>query len=152
MKPLHIRKSNLADMPAIIALYQQPDMDNGNAVTADKAEALFHKIASYPDYQFYVATLATETEDKIVGVFGLLIMDNFGHCGTPSAIVEGVCVEENYQGKGIGKAMMKAAQEKAKAAGCYKLALTSNIKREQAHRFYRSLGFEQHGISFQIDL
>ena len=33
-------------------------------------------------------------------------------------------------------------------AGCYKLALSSNLKRADAHRFYDSLGFERHGFSF----
>ena len=37
------------------------------------------------------------------------------------------------------------------AAGCYKMALSSNLKREAAHRFYDSLGFGRHGYSFLIE-
>ena len=40
----------------------------------------------------------------------------------------------------------------AAARGCYKLTLSSNIARANAHEFYRSLGFEQHGLSFRMSL
>jgi GNAT superfamily N-acetyltransferase len=52
------------------------------------------------------------------------------------------------QGQSIGRAMMEHAREACRQAGCYKLALSSNLRREDAHRFYDSLGFERHGFSF----
>ena len=82
----------------------------------------------------------------------LLVMDNLAHMGTPSAVVEDVCVDEQLQGQGIGKAMMHFALAFARKRGCYKLALSSNASRERAHAFYRSLGFEQHGLSFHVQL
>ena len=30
--------------------------------------------------------------------------------------------------------------------------LSSNLKRERAHRFYEKLGFTQHGVSFEVGL
>ena len=36
--------------------------------------------------------------------------------------------------------------------GCYKMMLSSNLRRTGAHAFYESLGFEKHGYSFRIDL
>jgi len=48
--------------------------------------------------------------------------------------------------------MMEHARLLGERAGCYKLMLSSNLRREAAHRFYASLGFEKHGYSFQIDL
>ena len=50
--------------------------------------------------------------------------------------------------QGVGKAMMEHAREQCRLAGCYKLALSSNLRREAAHRFYEALGFERHGYSF----
>ncbi len=105
-------------------------------------------MATYPNYKVYVA----ETESTIIGTFALLIMDNLAHLGTPSAVVEDVVVADNYQGKGIGKAMMIFAMEKCKETGCYKLVLSSNLKRTEAHAFYESLAFEKHGFSFRADL
>jgi hypothetical protein len=43
---------------------------------------------------------------------------------------------------------MKYSKEK----GCYKMTLSSNLKRESAHAFYDSLGFKKHGFSFLVEL
>jgi GNAT superfamily N-acetyltransferase len=63
-----------------------------------------------------------------------------------------VAVDAGFRGRGIGRQMMQAAMDRAAAAGCYKLALSSNMKREEAHRFYRNLDFQQHGVSFSVPL
>ena len=78
-------------------------------------------------------------------------MDNLAHKGTPSGIVEDVAVKNEPHGQGIGKKMMQFAMQKCKEAGCYKLVLSSNQKRIEAHEFYESLGFERHGFSFRVD-
>ena len=64
--------------------------------------------------------------------------------------VEDVAVLPDRQGQGIGKAMMAFALERCREAGCYKMALSSNLKRGPAHAFYDALGFERHGYSFVI--
>lgn len=48
--------------------------------------------------------------------------------------------------------MMKYAIEYCKKYGCYKVSLSSNLKREKAHHFYESLGFRIHGYSFLLEL
>jgi GNAT superfamily N-acetyltransferase len=85
-----------------------------------------------------------------VGTFALLVMHNLGHLGAPSAIVEDVAVAPALQGNGIGKTMIQCALGLSRAKGCYKLMLSSNAKREHAHAFYESLGFERHGFSFRV--
>jgi len=145
---IKIRKAVENDLTEIISLYAQPKMDNGNVLSIDKAKVLFKKIKSYPCYNIFVATI----ENKIVGTFALLIMDNLAHTGTPSAVIEDVAVDPKYQRRGVGKFMMNFVINQCKEAGCYKLALSSNIKRINTHKFYDSLGFKQHGISFVVDL
>ena len=88
----------------------------------------------------------------MVGTFALLIMDNLGHQGAPSAIIEDVAVDPALHGQGIGTAMMQYAIRLASENGCYKAVLSSNLKRERAHAFYDSLGFERHGYSFRVDI
>jgi GNAT superfamily N-acetyltransferase len=149
------KQASDGDIPDILRLYAQPDMDNGKTISEDDAKELLLKLKQYPSYHFYIACQSNVDSDKdyqIVGVFGLLIMENIGHQGKPSGIVEGVCVAPHLQGQGIGKQMMMEAKSLCEAAGCYKIALTSNIKRKSAHGFYKSLGFIQHGISFQLVL
>jgi GNAT superfamily N-acetyltransferase len=100
----------------------------------------------YPDYRVYVA----ELDDRIVGTYALLVMDNLAHRGARSGIVEDVGVVPDVQGQGIGTQMMRHALEMCARAGCYKLVLSSNLNRTAAHAFYEALGFERHGYSFVV--
>jgi len=143
---LSIREATEADLPGVLALYAQPDIDHGDVLAPDDAREIFARFRLYPDYRLYVVTDGNE----IVGSFALLIMDNLGHLGAPSGLVEDVVVQPNRQGQGIGKQMMAFAIERCSERGCYKLALSSNLKRRRAHEFYESLGFEKHGYSFRI--
>jgi GNAT superfamily N-acetyltransferase len=143
---LTIREATHADLPGVLALYAQPDMDDGHVLPLQDAESLFARFAQYPDYKVYVA----EQDRQIVGTFALLIMDNLGHLGAPSAIVEDVVVDPALHGNGVGQAMMRFAMTKAYEKHCYKLVLSSNAKRERAHAFYEQLGFERHGYSFRV--
>lgn len=143
-----LREAEQADLPAILALYAQPALDNGVVLTPEEARAIHAQFARYPHYKLYVAL----QDGRIAGSYAFLMMHNLGHLGAPSAIVEDVVVDPQAQGKGIGQAMMQHAVGEARALGCYKLMLSSNAKRERAHAFYEQLGFERHGYSFRINI
>ena len=145
---LAVRPATAADLPAVLDLYAQPDFDDGRTLPLAEARRLLARFASYPDYTLYVA----EQNGRVVGSFALLVMDNLGHLGAPSGIVEDVVVAPAAQGRGIGRTMMEFARERCRERRCYKLVLSSNAKRERAHAFYESLGFERHGYSFRHDL
>jgi GNAT superfamily N-acetyltransferase len=61
-----------------------------------------------------------------------------------------VVVDEKRRSKGIGKALMDYCKERAKEAGCYKIMLTSDKRRDRAHKFYRSIGFEASAEGFRF--
>ncbi len=143
---MDIRKANRDDLESILAIYAEPDIDNGNILDQHSAEAMLDQMENYPNYTLYV----TMIENKVVGSFALLIMDNLAHMGTPSAVVEDVVVHSKWRSRGIGSRMIRFAMEKAKDAKCYKLVLSCSINRDRAHKFYKSLGFEKHGYSFLI--
>lgn len=145
---LQIRKATLQDLPAILKLYEQPVIDDGISLSFDKAAEIFSKMEQYPNYALYVA----DFKGQIVGSFALLIMDNLGHLGAPSAIVEDVVVDLDFQNRGIGKQMMQMAISHAADLDCYKIMLSANSRRKIAHQFYESLGFEKHGYSYKISL
>jgi GNAT superfamily N-acetyltransferase len=146
--PVLVRPASAADVAGVLALYAQPDLDDGNVLPIDQAVALFERFGRYPDYTLFVA----EQDHAMVGSFALLVMDNLGHLGAPSGIVEDVVVAPARQSNGVGAAMMRFAMERCREKGCYKLVLSSNAKRVRAHAFYESLGFERHGYSFRINL
>jgi ribosomal protein S18 acetylase RimI-like enzyme len=143
---IHFREAVKADLPEVLRLLAQPDMDDGTVLSLADAEKLFERMAHYPDYRMHVAI----RDGRIVGSFALLIMDNLGHQGAPSGVIEDVMVDPSCQGQGIGRAMMQHALRLCGEKGCYKVALSSNLTRTRAHAFYESLGFERHGYSFRI--
>ena len=164
---LLIREATEDDLPAVLALYAQPAMDNGKVLTLPEAKQLLAQFRQYPSYRLWVAceaapdasqdassdaSLDADNGGQVVGTYALLVMHNLAHQGTPSAIVEDVVVSAERQSQGIGQHMMQHAQEQARLAGCYKLVLSSNQKRERAHAFYESLGFQRHGFSFVIGI
>jgi GNAT superfamily N-acetyltransferase len=143
-----IRKATRDDLQAILGLYADLEPDDGQVLDLPEAERILERMAQYPDYSVYVA----EVEDKVVGTFGLLIMDNLAHLGAPSGVVEDVVVNGRWRGRGIGKEMMRFAMDRCTRAGCYKLTLSSNLQRKRAHEFYESLGFERHGYSYLVKM
>ncbi len=143
-----IREALDCDLAAILALYAQPDFDDGAILPLEEARAIFADFARYPYYKLYIA----EQYGSIVGSYAFLLMHNLGHLGTPSAIVEDVVVDAACQGAGLGQAMMVHALALARAAGCYKLVLSSNAGRKRAHAFYEKLGFKRHGYSYYVQI
>ena len=105
-------------------------------------------MSRYRDYTCYLALEG----GRPVGTFTLLVFPTLVHEGAFEALVDAVVIAPSARGRGLGGAMMAEAMRLAAAAGCYKLMLSSNVKREDAHRFYRSLGFRQHGLSFYVDI
>lgn len=142
-----MREVTPADVPALLQLYASAGITGTRAFTVEQATQHLEKLARYPFYRVYVATL----EERVVGTYELLLMDNMAKAGAKSAVVEDVAVDPEVQKRGIGRTMMAHARAVAKAHGAYKLALSSNLRRTQAHAFYESLGFTQHGVSFLVE-
>ncbi len=140
-----VREADDSDIEEILKIYSQPSIDNGDILTIGEANEIFKIIKTYPSYKIYVSTV----NEMVVGTIAVLIMHNIGHLGKKSAILESIAVQPEWQNKGIGKTMLKHVTEICKEAGCYKISLSANIKREKAHKFYESLGFVQHGYSFK---
>lgn len=88
------------------------------------------------NHQVFVA----ETLDKkVVGwvhvhIYPLLECDLMAEIG-------GLVVDKDYRRKGIGKELMRYAEEWAKSKGCGSVSLRSNVIRKEAHIFYESIGY-----------
>ena len=111
------------------------------------ATARFVDLTSRQGHVVYVA----ELHGEIVGTFALIFVGGLAHTGRDSAIVEDVAVAADRQGSGIGRQMMAFAMRQSALRDCYKLTLSSHLRREAAHHFYDGLGFRKHGYSFLID-
>ena len=144
MAEIEIRDAKVEDLPAVLRILAETGIDGGDSFSLAEATEHFARIRQTPGFRLLVAVAGGE----IAGTYALQIMGKLGKRGTPAGIVEDVAVAVDRQGQGIGKAMMRHALEACRTAGCYKLALSSNVIRGDAHRFYDSLGFERHGYSF----
>lgn len=147
MSDLLVRKAEKADLPAVLALYAQPDFNDGRVVSLEDGERLMDAFARYPDYAVYLV----EVDGQPAGTFCLMRIDNIAHWGTPIGMVESVVVSSRFQRRGVGRQMMREAAKLAFAKGCYKLVLSSNVRSTHAHAFYESLGFTRYGYSFRLD-
>ncbi len=141
-----IREAVDADLPDILRAYSESGIASEDAYTVEDAREQLAVIRRYPSYRIFV----TEVDGVFAGTYALILLDNLNKRGARAAIVEDVAVLPGFQGRGVGRAMMEHAREESRLAGCYKMALSSNLKREGAHAFYDSLGFERHGYSFVI--
>lgn len=146
---IDIHEATEADLGDLLALYRQLGEDDGEVLDPAEARRIFARIRNYPDYHLY---LARDPDGRAVGTFALLIMDNLGHRGARSAVIEDVVVAADCRDRGIGSEMMTFAVMLCRAGGCYKISLSSNRNREGAHRFYENLGFARHGFSFLLEL
>ena len=143
MNNLQVNLAAKEDLTILNGLYA--DMNNKPLMSEDKIIEIWQQIQQVPDYYVYLAYL----DNKAIGTFSLLFMPTMMHPGFHrSVILDSVTILSRYRGQGYGKQMMQRALKISADAGCYKVTLSSNLKRDRAHNFYESLGFQQHGWSF----
>ena len=144
---IFIRIATEEDLPKILQLYAQPDMD-GESLSLEGATPIFREILESNRQELFVA----EIHSQILGTFSLSYVQHLTHRGSKSASFGDIVVSKNSQGTGIGKTMMKFASEHAKGKGCYKLMLSTSTHRESAQIFYESLGYRKHGYSYLLEI
>ena len=147
-----VRTATEKDIPRILELYRQlafnPPPAGAPVPSMEEYRRVFNKMSAVPGYRLLVA----EEDGEILGTTVLVILPGFTHGVSPFAVVEYVVVDEQYRRRGIGKLLMDYVIARSKEAGCYKIMLTSDKRREQAHQFYESLGFEASAHGFRLYL
>ena len=95
------------------------------------------------------ASTVAEVEGEVVGVCTLEWQYPFWaraiHAWLPDLVVAG-----RARRRGIGRALVVHALERANAAGATRLSLESGPTRTAAHALYRSMGFEETGRSYLL--
>lgn len=105
------------------------------------AEAFVAKLAdAKPDES---AFLAAEIDGDVVGVLGLARGTRLANRHTAEF---GITVARAARGRGVGTALIRAAEERARAWGVRKVTLGVLAENEAARRLYRRLGYEEEGL------
>lgn len=90
-------------------------------------------------------TLVAEAGDrKIWGFLEAGLRSHADGCDTrqPVSFIEGWFVREAFRGQGIGRALMQAAEDWARAQGCIEMASDALIDNEESLLAHGALGFE----------
>ena len=146
-----VRVATEEDVTCILELYRQLAITTSQAElhqspSPDDYRRVFAEICALPGHEL----LVVEYQGEVAGTVVLLIVPNLSHGALPWALVENLVIDTRYRRRGLGRLLMDYAVARAKEARCYKIVLSSDKRRPEAHRFYRSLGFEASAHGFRL--
>jgi len=139
--PSRVRDATRADLPRLVELLQQMSLDGPREELADPLPERYYRAFAAIEADPRQRLLVVEVDGRLVGTATLVIVPNLSYGGRPHAIVDNVVVDETERSKGYGEALVRRCLEVAREAGCTRLALTTDMRRHDAHRFYERLGF-----------
>jgi GNAT superfamily N-acetyltransferase len=85
--------------------------------------------------------IVAEVEHTVAGVAAVHAiprLEDSMHLGRLTVLV----VDDGFRRRGVGRALVAAAEERAVALGCRDMEVTSSRVRTSAHGFYTSLGYD----------
>ena len=144
MTDLVIRAAEPADLPALQGLYRHL-IPEDERCPDDKAAEILEKLRSFEGSAILLGFLG----DALVASCTVIVIPNLTRGGTPYALIENVVTDTRHRNRGLGKAILKAAVNRAWAAGCYKAMLMTGSKKPSTLAFYEAAGFEQSKTGFQ---
>jgi len=131
--PTTIRPIRADDSPRLAALLTQL----GYPTSSDEvAERLGYWL---PDPNS--AVIGADVDGELMGVAALHVcpyLEHTGRWGRLAALV----VDERCRGTGVGAALVRAAEDRARELGCHSMEVTSSRHRTGAHAFYQRLGYQ----------
>lgn len=149
------------DVPAMVRLLADDPIATARESDPDGAEyaAAFAEITADPR-QLLVALLppslaaaAGEAEaDEVVGTLQLSFVPGLSRRGATRMIIEAVRIAPAARGTGVGSELIRWALEHGRERGAVLAQLTTDQRREDAHRFYRRLGFEGTHLGMKLSL
>jgi GNAT superfamily N-acetyltransferase len=145
-----IRRASAEDISAIVELIAADqigkDRDGGDLLPYMRA---FEAIDADPAQLLVVVA---EEAGAVVATLQLSFIPGLARRGALRAQIEAVRVAEQLRGRGIGAALLSWAVQEASRRGCALVQLTSDKRREDAHRLYGRLGFTASHDGFKLGL
>ncbi len=146
---IRFRPATEDDVPAVVALLVDDVLGAAREGQAAGAYlAAFGRMLAEGNNHLIVA----EEMGRIIATYQITYITGLSLKATRRAQVESVRVATGLRGRGIGAALMRDAETRAREAGCSLLQLTTHRSRHEAHRFYERLGFTPSHIGYKRDL
>jgi ribosomal protein S18 acetylase RimI-like enzyme len=147
---IHIRKAGIEDLDKVIGLavemvshsvspMRDVPMESIRRYRRDDLESLKH---SFPND----STAIFIAEDQDGGFLGhLLVMAGYieSSTGEPQAWIFDLSVKEEVSSRGVGRALVKRAEEFAAEKGMKYIGLGVTTSNQRAIRFYEKLGYQE---------
>jgi GNAT superfamily N-acetyltransferase len=144
---VRIHPASPSDALAAVGLMAQlAEFSHGQVDTG--VEDRFRAMLELPTHAIFVA------EDEKEQVTGLLTISQrwtLWHTG-PCALIEELVVDEGVRGQGVGRALIQAAIDWAKAQNCSEVEVSTEADNLKAQAFYRRLGFESAALLLEYEL
>ena len=115
----------------------------GYPCTAAEARERIHAASAERDQRLLVA----ERDGMLLGLMALDFM-YYLPLGATSCRIVALAVAPEAQRQGIGRWLLREAEQEARAQGAARIELTSAAHREQAHAFYRQCGYADTAVRF----
>ncbi len=147
---LRFRSAGAADLEVIVRLLANDPLGRGREDPGDLTpyRHAFEAIDADPAHTLWVA----ELEGRVVGVLQTTLLPNLSRGAATRLQIEGVRVDADTRGRGVGRALMNHAIEEGRRAGARWVQLTSDRTRTEAQAFYEGLGFEATHVGYKLRL
>ena len=142
-----IRPATLSDAHAVVDLMAQLT-EHAHGHVDSGVEDRFRTMLELPEYAILVAN---DEDDRVIGLLSASQRWTLWHAG-PCALIEELVVDEDVRRHGVGRALMQAALEWARAQGCSELEISTDQENADAQAFYRRLGFESEALLLEYEL
>ena len=140
---LTFREALEKDLPLMIGMLADDELGLQREDTAKLLNpaylSAFKSIVADPNNELIVV----EKEGNIIGMLQLTFIPYLTHRGSWRCLVEGVRIQNNFRGDGIGTRVFEWVTQYARDKGVSILQLTSDKQRPDAIRFYEGLGFKR---------
>jgi ribosomal protein S18 acetylase RimI-like enzyme len=145
---VRVRPPEPTDFAAISELLEQL----GYPSTEEQVAARLSAMGASPDHHVLVAELRISPQERFLAGLVALEIGHFFHKDEPHAHLTAVVSDRRFRHRGIARALLEEAQAIARRAGCDLVHVRSNHQRDDAHAFYRALGFEETHLTFDKKL
>ena len=136
-----IREATEEDIQSLCSLIKEL---NGSEISYSVMENRLKFVKDSPFDFLYVY----EETDSILGMLGFRIRENIEDLNRYGEITI-ISVDSNARRKGVGRSLMEFAGELANKHKCIGTWLVSGMgRKDEAHQFYKELGYEITGYRF----
>ena len=142
---MKVRSARPEDAPALSRLLAQLGYPDGN--DPELLPGRLARIRALGDD----VLVAEQDDGTVVGLAGMHLV-HVMHYAKPLGYITSFVTDSAVRRQGVGRTLLEAATEWARAKGCYRLSLTSAEHRSDAHAFYPAAGFPMTGRRFSKDL